>query len=156
MFRKDRAKYQTMYCLNSEKIKDREWTFDIQGNSDNIYKTYISDKIHTCSCPDFKLRGIRCKHILFVIIRIANDAYTFSEIDNEKNIYDINPAFDILLEHRVMVKKSTIDDDCVICYESMNNTFTKECSTCKNTFHTTCISKWTRINNTCPLCRSLV
>ena len=44
-------------------------------------------------------------------------------------------------------------EDCSICLESFKN---KELysSTCKHTFHKSCIDKWLDKDNSCPLCRT--
>ena len=42
--------------------------------------------------------------------------------------------------------------ECIICTEKIINTSTK-CKRCSNYFHDTCLLKWIKIKNSCPLCR---
>lgn len=51
---------------------------------------------------------------------------------------------------------NNIEDDCVICFESMKTGTLHNCSTCKNHFHKDCISRWTQRTRNCPLCRQRV
>ncbi len=45
--------------------------------------------------------------------------------------------------------------DCSICLESFNN-INKETiiTNCKHQFHKSCLDSWTKINNSCPNCRT--
>jgi SWIM zinc finger len=52
-FRAVRRVNQTRYSVKSQSVKGKY----------DIYKTDIG---WTCSCPDHKFRGIKCKHILVV------------------------------------------------------------------------------------------
>ena len=48
-----------------------------------------------------------------------------------------------------------VDNNCVICFESMSNGKNDKCEECKKNFHSICISKWLKNSSkTCPLCRS--
>ena len=51
--------------LNEEKKR----VYLIMGSTGNVYSVVITNK-PTCTCPDFKQRKKRCKHIYFVLIRI--------------------------------------------------------------------------------------
>jgi hypothetical protein len=52
-------------------------------------------------------------------------------------------------------------EDCTICYSIISiqdrSLPTKQCKTCKNKFHPSCLYKWFRTSNSssCPLCRTL-
>ena len=52
---------------NSNEEKKRIYL--IMGSTGNVYSVVITNK-PTCTCPDFKQRKKRCKHIYFVLIRI--------------------------------------------------------------------------------------
>ena len=43
--------------------------------------------------------------------------------------------------------------ECSICFESIGST-AKYITKCQHTFHTGCINKWCKTNNSCPLCRT--
>lgn len=40
--------------------------------------------------------------------------------------------------------------DCVICLDTKSDISVK---CCKSNYHTTCLEKWLKINNICPICR---
>lgn len=42
------------------------------------------------------------------------------------------------------------NDNCPICLENIQITYILKCS---HIFHTNCLEKWTKDNNSCPLCR---
>ena len=46
-----------------------------------------------------------------------------------------------------------INENCIICYEKLSLKIYK-CYTCKKEFHLDCMNKWTKINNSCPICRT--
>lgn len=50
---------------------------------------------------------------------------------------------------------------CIICYYEIpnnqnSNNHTHQCTLCKNKFHTTCINRWLKESDNCPLCRGLM
>jgi surface protein len=44
-------------------------------------------------------------------------------------------------------------DECVICLNEVNTGKPPEKTICGHCFHRDCLEKWTKINNTCPMCR---
>jgi len=56
---------------------------------------------------------------------------------------------------KIFFKKRTnkkIDENCVICFEKMNDKERKYVLHCNHSYHKKCITKWLRENVTCPLC----
>ena len=45
-------------------------------------------------------------------------------------------------------------EDCSICLYHINSDDLKQKTICHHTFHADCLSRWTRDNNSCPLCRT--
>jgi hypothetical protein len=45
------------------------------------------------------------------------------------------------------------NDECSICLDVINATSKIKLINCNHIFHRVCIAEWTKINNTCPLCR---
>lgn len=43
--------------------------------------------------------------------------------------------------------------ECSICLDVINDDSIIKLINCNHCFHKTCIAEWTKINNTCPLCR---
>jgi len=56
---------------------------------------------------------------------------------------------------KIFIKKRTnkkIDENCVICFEKMNDKERKYILHCNHSYHKKCISRWLHENVTCPLC----
>ena len=49
-------------------------------------------------------------------------------------------------------------DTCSICLEEFNPSLNKDYQkqTCNHTFHTQCITQWFLVNNSCPICRTII
>ena len=43
--------------------------------------------------------------------------------------------------------------ECVICYEQYTHTTDATTLSCSHIFHTKCITEWTTLKQSCPLCR---
>ena len=50
------------------------------------------------------------------------------------------------------LNKVRTKDECIICFCNLNKK-TKITTLCGHTYHQSCINKWTRIENVCPICR---
>lgn len=162
-----RALGQPMYLIDAEYKSLNEWYFTIQGYSGNSYETIITPNSMSCTCPDFQQRNKLCKHLYFIIARIAKDTDSLKKIKEETNIFDINPDFSEEIKQRLRNRlensnfleneNENENEDCVICFENMINRHQKvSCQECKNKFHKACISKWLRKKDTCPLCRTKI
>lgn len=166
--RMDRALSQPMYVISAEYKPINRWYFIVQGFSETNYNVTLTPTEMKCTCPDFKQRTKLCKHLYFVIARVANDIESLKMINEDTNIYSINPRFTKILEIRLKTHikdededntDSKIDDhdDCVICFETLGlNKNTKSCHQCKNSFHKKCLERWLTNKNTCPLCRATI
>lgn len=53
-------------------------------------------------------------------------------------------------------RKKEEEEICAICNLSLNRTQDCTITSCKHDFHFSCLGKWTRKNNTCPICRSVI
>ncbi|KAG9444486.1 hypothetical protein H6P81_015826 [Aristolochia fimbriata] len=56
----------------------------------------------------------------------------------------------IVTDERVLLHE---DAECCICLTAYDDGVELHCLPCNHHFHATCISKWLRINATCPLCK---
>jgi hypothetical protein len=65
--RRERALHERLYLLER---RSRD-TFAVLGATGNVYDVALSEA-PSCSCMDFRFRGrtARCKHIMFVLIRV--------------------------------------------------------------------------------------
>jgi hypothetical protein len=56
-----------------------------------------------------------------------------------------------LVHHKKYVKKSALNTECPICFESLTNT--TRILRCGHGFHDDCVSGWLCSQGTCPMCR---
>mgnify|MGYP002624714842 CR=1 FL=1 len=143
-----------------------ERSYVIMGNSGKTYTVTIAHKPR-CTCPDFKSRSSRCKHIFFVLIRIMNIANfkdrTYSEEELTamfKNIPEV--AKNLIYQGELPVQQEEVnqkfdkDDVCPICLDPLENG--KELDYCKyscgKTIHKKCFSMWEKSKGgICVFCR---
>jgi len=79
--RESRALNQRMYLLEAEQ-KGVCWSFKVEGFSGRNYTVIIGrDKIN-CTCPDYKIRQNICKHLYFIVGRIACCSESMSMLEN--------------------------------------------------------------------------
>ncbi len=45
------------------------------------------------------------------------------------------------------------DDDCVICFDDLDEQYKVKMKNCDHVYHNGCINKWLNIKQTCPCCR---
>lgn len=162
-----RGMRQRMYLLSIKK-SDNGWNFLIEGASGHNYYLYINQygKIG-CNCPDFSKRQKICKHLYFIIGRIAQLDSMVDYIKGNKvefNHYQqITKALICRFKQPINQEKSDnnvkigqeSDDNCIICFESLSGEPMIQCvTTCKNYFHQACINIWLTRNANCPLCRA--
>jgi len=171
--RKERGVTQNLYLVDTVETNDRySKEYVIMGSTGNIYNVGICHN-PTCTCPDFKTRRRRCKHIYFVLIRIMKalnneqTSYTNNELlemfknipsitkslvvsSNIKNAYDKKTGKD---ENQELEQKT--DDLCPICLDDCNNG--EELDHCKyscgRAIHKVCFAMWTKKHETkCIFC----
>ena len=143
----ERAMNETM-TYDRVSVIENEKIYKVVGSRGIEYIVTISEKSR-CSCPDFSLRGGRCKHQILIMIKDLNYAITdpiFGEKAKSNQRYDSN-----------------IQKECSICLDCIQfDDFIWNCKTCSNILHIECIRKWTsmcdrhNMRNSCPLCRSSV
>ena len=148
---------------------DTERTYVIMGHSGHVYNVTISHR-PKCTCPDFYLRGNRCKHIYFVLIRIMNidnvtDKY-YSDDDLTDMFRNIPPIAQNLMykgsdveinEGKEVEQKFEEGDICPICLDPLENG--KELDFCRyscgKTIHSKCFSMWVKSKGSiCVFCRA--
>lgn len=159
--RMKRALGQPMYLISAEYKLTNMWCFEVQGFSGSNYKITLNPTEMKCNCFDFKLRHKLCKHLYFIIARVAKDTDSLVKLNENTNIFIINPNLTSMLKTRLKkcdTNECTNDtDDCVICFESMKNKkIIESCSICKNSFHIHCLKRWLKTKHTCPLCRTVI
>lgn len=168
LLRIDRALKQPIYLISADYEDNDNWKFKVQGYSGNHYNISINPYEYNCTCPDYIQRGQICKHIYFIIGRVAQDQNCLLRLTKDKNPFDIKSdltdALKIRLSGRLNNDNNDVVDicnnieeygDCCICFEEItSNTNNFQCSLCKNYIHISCINRWIKNNNNCPLCRN--
>lgn len=157
----NRAMKQKIFLLKAEYIKN-EWFFQVQGTSGNIYNVKLTSKKQTCSCPDFIQRKNVCKHIIFIIGRVAQSLENLRKLkETECNIFEIVPDLNEKLNKRLSKrlneseKTINLDDDCIICFEKLGVVSVKEtCKVCNISYHKKCLHTWLKRKKCCAHCRT--
>ena len=168
----ERCYTDNIYLIESvppDSEEDTERTYVIMGHSGHVYNVTISHR-PKCTCPDFYLRGNRCKHIYFVLIRIMNidnvtDKY-YSDDDLTDMFRNIPPIAQNLMykgsdveinEGKEVEQKFEEGDICPICLDPLENG--KELDFCRyscgKTIHSKCFSMWVKSKGSiCVFCRA--
>lgn len=171
--RKDRAVKQRMFLISAEYEETNQWMFVVEGSTGMNYDVVINKDGMKCSCFDCKSRNRVCKHIYFIIYRIAQNEDLFKKLDADlsTNMFVDGDALTTSLKSRLESRlqseskkedndtkdppPKTFEDPCCICFDHIEQgDEEEECHTCKKAFHEACIRVWRRRNPTCPLCRS--
>jgi Mg-chelatase subunit ChlD len=166
MLRLKKSLSEKIYLLSANQVSNEEWNFKLRGQSGNTYEQVLSPTTFSCSCPDHKSRATFCKHLLFLVARVAVQMELAAKLQQNKANWK-STAFDACVaawinrlknhtsaEKRVVEK---VDGDCAICFEEMRDgdELVKCNLTCKNGFHKDCMQQWINSgHNTCPLCRA--
>lgn len=171
--RRERALQQRMFLLDVRLKDEIYWTFSVKGSSNSIYQLVLNPEKYSCSCPDHKNNHKICKHMMFLVIRVAKcSSFTMDSFENNRG--RMTPEFykevstHILKRIEKAVKESQqnqkldkcpndkLNEPCPICYEDLgsNNDLTS-CENCFNWFHEECLTTWLNrgANQTCPYCR---
>jgi len=86
MSRKYAALQQRMYLLRAEENEIASgWKFVVEGASGTPYTVCFGTEGCSCTCPDFTYRHNYCKHILFIIGRVAKDQTRMHTIRESHN-----------------------------------------------------------------------
>ena len=122
-----------------EKKSGYRMIFDIMGTTGNAY-TVIVGSVPQCNCPDFTIRGNRCKHVYFTILKIlrldkdfACKVY-YSDTELEMMVsrlvhiptllvanQGIKDRLVRLRNKQTPVERKSTDDLCLICMDELDN-----------------------------------
>lgn len=170
MLKLQKSLSEKIYLISVNQVSSTEWKFSLRGQSNNVYEQNLKGDSFSCSCPDHQTRKTFCKHLLFLISRVAVQMDLAASVAHNKAKWTDN-AFKAcsqswinrLKSHITCIKKddsecnkAAIGTDCSICFEEMKQgeTFVQCITTCKNYFHSDCIKRWLETgHDTCPLCR---
>lgn len=157
----NRAKQQNIYIVDRQ-ITETDAVFNIMGTTGKIYTVSLTG-LPSCTCPDYTRNHKRCKHILFMLVRIFNcsDPYQilFTPLEIQHYIQQYNSSFTKYLNNEPLCQ----DDTCVICLEPLQNgTSYVFCSrSCRRCLHSTCFQMLTQYTTNyqrqakCPYCKEV-
>lgn len=148
-----------------------EWKFQVGSPSGKTYEQVLTPTTFSCSCPDHEGKKTFCKHLLFLVARVACQMELATRISNRPNTtwkeapyHACVASWANRLTHLIDASAvpRTIPEDkkghCTICYEELDaesQSLVSCTTTCHNWFHTECMSNWlSHGHSTCPLCRA--
>lgn len=157
--RLQRGKNEKIYLLSAEDNKFKVFAQSLKEYTIKIEKLENNKDKMTCTCMDFVMRKKTCKHIYFLVCKIAKC---------ESKIVHLNKHLDVIkksifdnikkIKHNEEIKEIEYNKDemCSICYDELGESNCIKCeSSCENYFHNNCMSMWLKKANTCPLCRTI-
>ena len=127
--------------LNEEKKR----VYLIMGSTGNVYSVVITNK-PTCTCPDFRQRKKRCKHIYFVLIRIMkveNPIIKYFTNENLEEMFNNIP----LITNNLIVDKSKRDK-----FHEITNNIKSNNSKEINSKTDNKVKQRLNDNDICPIC----
>ena len=163
--RKARALQQRLYLWEADYTKDGPksgWRFLVQGSTGSRYNVSITSNSLFCNCFDCKTRRAICKHIYFIIGRVAADSELLEDMGNSLTAEILGTLTPKLLGRlggrRASAevsepREAPRDTMCSICYEDLVPKEADTCGGCRNGFHKECLGIWLRSKETCPMCR---
>jgi hypothetical protein len=172
----ERALRERIYLLTANQTTDL-WEFTVKGQSSKIYTQKLTPSTFSCTCPDHYLKKGFCKHLLFLLSRVANQTEIAVIVCENKAKWndELFMICSVLWIERLKSKsqqshnvsqvetditkrlKAAVGDNCSVCFEEIqaNDRLSICVKTCKNVFHSDCIQMWFNTgHDTCPLCRS--
>ena len=170
--RKERGRGKNIFLIQTyeydQKIKERK--YDIMGTTKNVYTVTVNNT-PSCTCPDYKQRNKRCKHIFFVLTQIMkvgeeredSNSYSDNELDDMfSKIPEITENLKVnaqCLEKylctqnqngEVNMKNINDDDVCPVCLGDMldqNDEITYCRYSCGSCIHTNCFAMFNSQKN---------
>lgn len=144
-----------------------EWIFTVRGQSNTVYEQHVTGKTYSCTCEDQQGKKTFCKHLLFLVARVASQFDLAADLAQRPKTTWKPKAFETCiaswmnrLKHLIdpsMIPSSVVDKEgmCSICYENLSEETVQCTTTCKQWFHSPCIARWLEHGSTtCPLCRA--
>ncbi|KRX08394.1 hypothetical protein PPERSA_08593 [Pseudocohnilembus persalinus] len=171
--RVQRAKTQKIYLMQARRITDEEWEFLVKGSQGKDYRININTDELKCGCHDFRVRRKCCKHIYFIVSRIAQNEQMLNTMKTKPKLTQTQyNKLDLSLVQRLKdrldgakkeqkdklkdldLAKLEEDKDCPICFDEMDVSDLTQCAVCKKFLHDSCMDHWKQSNDNCPMCRS--
>lgn len=128
---------------------------EILSSNNNIYNIELFKKynkiLYNCSCPDFQIRNVNCKHVYWLGYKKFNNT--------DPHEWSVNNYENMIIDYWKLDNYVGYNDICPICLENINydTEFTVSCKyKCYNSVHSDCWKKYYDISGkkNCILCRS--
>ena len=120
MSRLYKSSSERIYLLSASQVSVEHWIFKVRGQSNKIYEQNLKTISFSCSCPDHAIRKSFCKHLLFLISRVAINPSLARELYNDKSKWGLD-VFNILNKvwvERLQSRINTKEEKCFINIES--------------------------------------
>lgn len=166
--RANRAKTQKIFLANRN-VNDTSASFKVLGSTGNLYDVALNGHPN-CSCPDYTTRGTRCKHILFMLIKIFNVTDPYQKYFSQEEILELIDKyrtnlsqFNINIDPNTLSNTNNIDydvgeknlnDDCCVCLDPLlNGESLVHCKkVCGRCIHVNCYNAIKKLSKNCPYC----
>ena len=166
-----RALTQRMYLLHcGDETPKGKIAFTVEGSTSNTYLVELKKVGCACSCKDFETRGQICKHIIFILVRVAK--MPLETMCSDPNLFVLSDELKTAIKKATNPTPVTVADtleprqtnECGVCYEdfTVKDQDLQKCTTCSKVLHGACMQLWIAScmgsGNlcTCPYCRALM
>lgn len=165
-----RALTQKMYLIQCGEMRpSRSILCDVEGSTGTTYVVELKKVGCCCTCPDFAKRGEMCKHIFFVLVRVAKTP--ISEVQQDPDNFVLSDDLTTRIKNAIDPTHAVTDafearltNECGVCYEDFTerDKDLRKCMTCSKALHDSCMELWTRScatrgqTWTCPYCRGFL
>jgi hypothetical protein len=175
--RAERAIMQQMFLMSALRTGD-DWDFTVQGSRGVCYNVHFRADSLACTCPDFRKRGLVCKHTFFMAGRVLGDRALMGALGDDPAVAAATlfaAGFSARIETRLRARLQLLaeraprdgrldeegaetDADCVVCFEPLvRTTAAWTCRECRQPcMHGGCAVRWFKQSPSCPLCRTPV
>lgn len=162
--KKERGVGQSMYLIEAKrKGGDTDgWVFRVEGATGQLYRVELVSRMCSCTCADFKHHQTVCKHIYFIVGRVARCTLVMRAMTSDPFDFKMTKELDNAITASTAGERTPApvtgseeeEDECSICFESVDGVGQVECDHCHNGFHMECMARWwANKKTTCPLCR---
>lgn len=145
-----KEKEMKLISCNLEESNDI-FNFSVLGSHGKSYDIKF-DSCYECTCPDFMINKLICKHIYLIFVKYFR---LIPDIDKKDNKLS-KKQFELFI--KIHNSNKLRNDECIICYDKLGvNNYV--CHVCKNGFHRECISliiEHNGSNSVCPMCRTMI
>lgn len=167
---------ERMLVVDASFDEEMQWRFLIQASSGRSYSVFLAPLNASCECHDCSMRQLVCKHIVFVLGRVAGLGDAVGDyLESEELVGQpfVSEVVHGLLVRAVTEWKGSMDKDgenekekgeeetereepCAVCLEAkFKQDAEVVCHRCAKVFHLTCMQGWWAAGrSSCPTCRA--